>query len=129
MNDKREPVGLADADRLLVDRPNKIQGPLGLVVPVRALIKQGKELIEVVVEASPMPISYRGEHHVRSGSTKQQLTGHALSTFLLRKFGRHPALADGLIERTIPDKPNSRLQHYRLTALGRARHAGRRAGG
>lgn len=31
-----------------------------------------------------------------------------------------PALADGLIEMTIPDRPNSRLQKYRLTHRGRA---------
>lgn len=38
-----------------------------------------------------------------------------------------PALDDGLIEMAIPDKPNSRLQKYRLTDKGRqwlAQHGG-----
>jgi Fic family protein len=39
-----------------------------------------------------------------------------------------PALADGLIEMTFPDKPNSRLQQYRLTDKGRRWLAQHRAG-
>lgn len=88
MNDKGEPVGAQDAHRLLVDLPNKIRDTLGLVVPVREVTKKGKTLVEIDVAPSLPPISYKGEYHFRSGSTKQQLTGNALSTFLLRKFGR-----------------------------------------
>jgi ATP-dependent DNA helicase RecG len=38
----------------------------------------------------------------------------------LREHYIDPAIADGLVERTIPDKPTSRLQKYRLTAKGQS---------
>ncbi|HSK75131.1 MAG TPA: hypothetical protein VLQ45_01620 [Thermoanaerobaculia bacterium] len=38
----------------------------------------------------------------------------------------HPALEDQLVEYTLPEKPNSRLQKYRLAEKGRAWLAARR---
>jgi ATP-dependent DNA helicase RecG len=35
-----------------------------------------------------------------------------------RKRYLHPALSAGVLEMTIPDKPSSRLQKYRLTENG-----------
>lgn len=56
---------------------------------------------------------------------KGEMSREALQTALglqdrksFRKRYLKPALADGLIEMTIPDKPNSRLQKYRLTDKG-----------
>ena len=68
--------------------PNKIRDVLGIVVNVRLVPVDGKELIEIHVEAYPSPISYKSEYHLRSGSTKQELRGAALDRFLLRKQGR-----------------------------------------
>ena len=60
-----------------------------LQVPLRHLLTEaGKDLIEIVVEPYPSPISYQGAYHYRSGSTKQELKGAALDRFLLRKLGR-----------------------------------------
>ena len=38
---------------------------------------------------------------------------------------QQPAIAAGLIEMTLPDKPKSRLQRYRLTEAGKALRAQR----
>lgn len=87
-NDRGEPVGVADAKKLLVDLPNKIRDVLGIMADVRLVRQQGKELVEVRIEPYPYPVSYKGEYHIRSGSTKQELKGAALDKFLLKKQGR-----------------------------------------
>ena len=69
------------------DIPNKVRNTLGIVVDVNLLQKDGSEYIEIIVEPQPYPISYYGEYHYRSGSTKQQLTGQQLNQFLLKKTG------------------------------------------
>ncbi len=47
----------------------------------------GKAYLEIIVEPSTVPISLRGSYYWRSGSVKQELKGHALTDFLLKKMG------------------------------------------
>ncbi len=88
-NDKGVVVGVADAKRLLEDLPNKVRDTLGIMADVNLRDEGGVQYVEIRVDAYPYPVSYRGEYHYRSGSTKQELKGAALDKFLLRKQGRH----------------------------------------
>lgn len=87
IDDNQQVVGVSNSHRLLEDIPNKIVTTLGIVCDVNLLQRDGKEVIEIVVEPSNMPIAYKGEYHVRSGATKQQLRGVALQQFILKKMG------------------------------------------
>jgi len=88
MNDQGKAVGLSDAQKLLVDLPNKVRDVLGILVNVNLKRSGRNEYLEIVVEPYPYPVSYKGEYHIRSGSTKQELEGAALDKFLLSKQGR-----------------------------------------
>ena len=87
-NSRGEVVGVKNVLRLLEEIPNKAQSLLGIVVDVNLKSEDGGEYLEVAVDPYPNPISYKGEFHYRSGSTKQVLRGAALSRFLLQKYGR-----------------------------------------
>jgi len=109
MNDKGEPVGIPNAVKLLEDLPNKIRDLLGIVVAINLVDADGLKMIEIRVEPHSYPVSYKGQYHLRSGSTKQELKGAALDRFLLKKRGLHwdgvpvpnVSLADNLTESAI----------------------------
>jgi ATP-dependent DNA helicase RecG len=88
INDKGEVTGLTDAKKLLEDIPNKVRDILGIVVDVDLKTSLQGNYLEITVEAYPYPVSYKGQYHYRSGSTKQELKGAALDKFLLNKQGR-----------------------------------------
>ena len=88
-NDQGEVVGLSNAQKLLTDIPNKVRDVLGIIADVNLRTQHQLAYLEIVVEPYPYPVSYKGEYHYRSGSTKQELKGAALDRFLLRKQGRH----------------------------------------
>ena len=88
-NNRGVVVGVPNAARLMEEIPNKVRDVLGIMVDVNLREEDGKEWVEIRVDPYPSPISYRGEYHFRSGSTKQELKGAALERFLLKKRGRH----------------------------------------
>ena len=86
VNDSGTVCGVENAHRLSEDIPNKIVTLLGVVADVNVLSQEGKDYIEIEVEPSNVPISYRGKYYYRSGSTMQELNGVALQQFILKKM-------------------------------------------
>ena len=88
VDDSGDVVGINDAEKLLEDIPNKVRDILGVVVDLKMLVEDQKEYLEIDVDAYPYPVSYKGQYHYRSGSSKQELKGAALDKFLLAKQGK-----------------------------------------
>jgi ATP-dependent DNA helicase RecG len=87
-NDKGETVGVKNAGKLLEDLPNKIRATMGVVADVNQHNENGLDFIEISIPAYPNTISYHGKYYFRSGSTNQELSGYALDSLLLGKYGR-----------------------------------------
>jgi ATP-dependent DNA helicase RecG len=87
-NDKGEIVGVKGGKKLSEDIPNKIRNYLGIVADVNIHSEGGRDFLEIAVNPSSSPVSYKGEYHYRSGSTKQQLTGQALTQFIYERMGQ-----------------------------------------
>jgi ATP-dependent DNA helicase RecG len=88
-NDKGDITGIKNAKKLLDDIPNKVKNILGIIVDVNYNRHLSKEYIEIKVDPQIYPVNYKGQYHYRSGSTKQELKGSALDSFLLKKHGLH----------------------------------------
>lgn len=87
-NDRGEVVGIPNSRKLLEDLPNQVRDLMGILVDVNRHTEAERDYLEIIVEPYPYPISYRGQYHYRSGSTKQELKGAALDKFLLQKQGK-----------------------------------------
>lgn len=76
------------AKRLLEEIPNKVRDILGIMVDVNLHTTEQGDYLEIIVEPYPNAISYKGQYHYRSGSTKQELKSNSLNEFLLKKSGK-----------------------------------------
>ena len=88
VKDNGEVCGVQEAKKLMEDIPNKVRDMMGILVDVNLKEKDGKSYLEIVTEAYPYPVSFRGKYYQRSGATNQELKGAALDRFMLRKQGK-----------------------------------------
>jgi len=88
INDAGEVIGANNPKKLLEDLPNKIVSILGIIPEIHLREKVNKKYIEIIINPSSVPVSYKGNYYVRSGSTKQELKGSALHQFLIRRTGK-----------------------------------------
>ena len=61
IDDKGNVVGVKNVEKLLEDIPNKIQSGLGIMADINKRSKNGLDYIEIKVNPSTFPISFRGE--------------------------------------------------------------------
>ena len=116
VNDEGVATGIPNVHKLLEDIPNKVRDILGIIVDVNLKIDKDIEYLEIVVEPYPYPVSYKGQYHYRSGSTKQELKGAALDKFLLQKQGKR---WDGVPvpNISIKDLDNNTFELFRKKAM------------
>lgn len=122
IDDDGEITGVKEYKKLMEDIPNKAVSHLGLVVGVNLHEKEDKQYLEIDVPVSTVPVSYHGVYHYRSGSTKQELKGHALNEFILRKMNisieRQPipeATMDDIDEKTVQSFVQKALRKQRIS--------------
>ena len=109
-------TGIDDYKKLLEEIPNKVRDLMGLLVDVNLHTHNSLHFIEIITLPYTVPISLRGRYYYRSGSTKQELIGAALTEYLLRKSGK---TWDEVIEpaATLEDIDDKSLQIFLHDAL------------
>ncbi len=88
VDDNGEIIGIKNHKKLLEDIPNKVRDLLGIIVDLSMHKEDERYFLEIDVESYPYPVSYKGQYHYRTGSSKQELKGAALDKFLLSKQGK-----------------------------------------
>lgn len=84
ISDKKEIKGLEYTNNLLGDLTNKIVNLLGIHPQIDCIKINKKDVLQIKIKKSTLPISYKGKYYTRVGNTTREMQGEELRSFFIK---------------------------------------------
>lgn len=81
---KKEIKGLEYTNSLLGDLTNKIVNLLGIHPQIDFIKVNKKDVLQIKVKKSTLPVSYKGKYYTRVGNTTREMQGEELRSFFIK---------------------------------------------
>jgi len=84
ISDKKEIKGLEYNNSMLGDLTNKIVNLLGIHPKIDCIKINKKDVLQIKVKKSTLPVSYKGKYYTRVGNTTREMQGEELRSFFIK---------------------------------------------
>lgn len=84
ISDKKEIKGFEYTNSMLGDLTNKIVNLLGIHPQIDCIKINKKDVLQIKIKKSTLPISYKGKYYTRVGNTTREMQGEELRSFFIK---------------------------------------------
>ncbi|MBA7547848.1 hypothetical protein ES705_40286 [subsurface metagenome] len=84
ISDKKEIKGLEYTNSMLGDLTNKIVNLLGIHPKIDCIKINKKDILQIRVKKSTLPVFYKGKYYTRVGNTTREMQGEELRSFFIK---------------------------------------------
>jgi len=84
ISDKKEIKGLEYTNSMLGDLTNKIVNMLGIHPQIDCIKVNKKDVLQIKIKKSTLPVSYKGKYYTRVGNTTREMQGEELRSFFIK---------------------------------------------
>jgi len=84
ISDKKEIKGFEYTNSMLGDLTNKIVNLLGVHPQIDCIKVNKKDVLQIKVKKSTLPVSYKGKYYTRVGNTTREMQGEELRSFFMK---------------------------------------------
>ena len=84
ISDKKEIKGFEYTNSMLGDLTNKIVNLLGIHPQIDCIKINKKDVLQIKIKKSTLPVSYKGKYYTRVGNTTREMQGEELRSFFIK---------------------------------------------